>query len=207
LIIRDLQVIPYSKALSLQNQLAAEVLGGASPDILLLLEHPSVYTIGRGGDENNVLDPAVEVVRINRGGDVTFHGPGQLVGYPLVNLARRGRDLHRYVRFLEEVLIQVAAEFRVLAYRFSGQPGVWSEAGKLASIGIGMRRWTTMHGFAMNVDVDLRWFERINPCGMVGCPVTSLAVASGRAVTIDEVKAKLCSCFTELLEEWLPETD
>ena len=204
MIIKDLQLVSYAEAFSLQQQLAEEVRCGAIPDTLLLLEHLPVYTIGRGGDAGNILDSAVEVLRINRGGDVTFHGPGQLVGYPLVNLARRGRDLHRYVQFLEEVLIRVAADFGVPAQRQPGRPGVWTTVGKLASIGVGMRRWTTMHGFALNVDVDLRWFEKINPCGMVGCPVTSLVAASGGPVALSEVKAKLNNCFAEILEECLP---
>src|SRR5512144_428211 len=147
----DLGMIDFHDAFALQERLAAEVAAEAAPETLLLLEHPPVYTIGSGGDEANILDPAIEAVRINRGGDVTWHGPGQLVGYPIVNLGRRSRDLHRYLRFLEELLIAVAGDFRVEAWRIPGKTGIWTEEGKLASIGVGVRRWVTMHGFAFNV--------------------------------------------------------
>ena len=203
LIARDLGIIAFHEAYAIQQQLAAEVFAGA-PETLLLLEHPPVYTIGSGGNEANLLDPAIEVVRINRGGDVTWHGPGQLVGYPVVNLGRRGRDLHRYLRFLEELLLVVAADFRVAAWRVPGRTGVWTEQGKLASIGVGVRRWVTMHGFALNVSVDLAGFDRINPCGIAGCPITSLQGEVGVIVTMDKVKKEIGDSFVDLLEKRLP---
>lgn len=204
MIIRDLGVVDFHEAYAIQESLAAEVFAGTAPETLLLLEHPPVYTIGSGGNEGNVLDPVISAVRINRGGDVTWHGPGQLVGYPIVDLGRRCRDLHRYLRFLEELLIGVAAEFRVESWRIPGRTGVWTEEGKLAAIGVGVRRWVTMHGFALNVAADLTEFGRINPCGIVGCPVTSLAAERGARVPMAKVKAMVAERFGSLLAERLP---
>lgn len=201
--VTDLGTIDFQAAYAFQERLAAEVAAGTAPETLLLLEHPPVYTIGRGGRGENVIDPMIRAVETNRGGDVTYHGPGQLVGYPIVDLGRRGRDLHRYLRFLEEVLIGVAARFGVAARRVEGRTGVWTEAGKLASIGVGVRRWVTMHGFALNVASDVAPFGRINPCGIAGCPVTSLTALSGRPVAVDEAKAAVAGCFPELLDEML----
>ena len=203
----DLGMIDFHDAFAIQQRLVAEVAADAAPETLLLMEHPAVYTIGSGGDEANILDPSIRAVRINRGGDVTWHGPGQLVGYPIVNLGRRSRDLHRYLRFLEELLIVVAADFRVEAWRLPGRTGIWTEEGKLSSIGVGVRRWVTMHGFALNVDPDLSAFDRINPCGFPGCPVTSLAAEGGIHVPMDEVKARVTGSFGKLLEERAPRKD
>jgi lipoyl(octanoyl) transferase len=204
MLIKDLGSIDYKEAYALQMRLSEDVLSGSSPETLLLLEHPPVYTIGRGGSEENILDSSIEVVRINRGGDVTFHGPGQLIGYPIIDLSQRGCDLHRYLRFLEELLIQTASDFDLETCRVPGRTGVWTDLGKLASIGVGARRWITMHGFALNVSMDLSWFQRINPCGMVNCPVTSMAVAGRRAVSMDEVRGRIAGRFESLLDEWLP---
>jgi lipoyl(octanoyl) transferase len=204
MIIRDLGLIEFNEAFRLQERLAAGVAAGTEPESLLLLEHPPVYTIGSGGREENVLDRSIRAVRINRGGDVTWHGPGQLVGYPIVNLGQRCRDLHRYLRFLEELLMAVAAEFQVEAWRIPGKTGIWTEQGKLASIGVGVRRWVTMHGFACNVSPDLAGFALINPCGFAGCPITSLATEGGVSVTMDKVKAGIAGRFEKLLEDRLP---
>jgi lipoyl(octanoyl) transferase len=147
-------------------------------------------------------------VRINRGGDVTFHGPGQLVCYPIINLARRGRDLHRYLRFLEEFIIAIAADFGVAGHRLSGKTGVWTGSlpalSKLASIGVGVRRWVTMHGFSLNVTTDLSRFSLINPCGFIACPVTSLLIESGKAVSVDQIKERVAQCFEIFLDDLLP---
>ncbi len=202
--IMDLGIVDFHDAFAIQQRLAAEVAAGDSPETLLLLEHSPVYTIGSGGDESNLLDSSIQAVRINRGGDVTWHGPGQLVGYPIVNLGRRRRDLHRYLRFIEELLIGIAGDFRVEAWRIPGRTGVWTEEGKLASIGVGVRRWVTMHGFALNVSPDLSAFARINPCGFPDCPVTSLAAEGGAPVTMDGVKSRVSESFGTLLEERLP---
>jgi lipoyl(octanoyl) transferase len=202
--VNDLGLIRFSDAFALQERLVAEVYSDTSPETLLLLEHFPVYTIGRTGKLDNVLDPAVETVRINRGGDITYHAPGQLVGYPILNLGKRRRDLRHYLRFLEEVLIQVAADFGVSSYRVDGETGVWTDQGKLASIGAGARRWVTMHGFALNVSLDLAGFERINPCGIVGCTMTSLQAIVGRPVAMAEVKERTVVHFECLLDQWLP---
>jgi len=207
MIIKDLGLIDFDEAYALQERLAAGVAVG-SEESLLLLEHPPVYTTGSGGSDRNILDPSICPVRINRGGDVTFHGPGQLVGYPIIDLARRGRDLHRYLRFLEELVIGIAAEFGVAAHRISGKTGVWTGPppvpAKLASIGIGVRRWVTMHGFALNVTTDLSRFSGINPCGIVACPVTSLFVELGEVVSVDEIKERVALRFEMLLDDLLP---
>ncbi|AJE03888.1 lipoyl(octanoyl) transferase LipB [Geobacter pickeringii] len=201
--IRDLGLIDFAAAFAIQERLAAEVAAGGAPETLLLLEHPPVYTIGRGGRGENILDPAIAAVETNRGGDVTYHGPGQLVGYPIIDLGRRGRDLHHYLRFLEEVLIRAAADFGVAARRVPGRTGVWTEQGKLASIGVGVRRWVTMHGFALNVATDPAPFSRINPCGIAGCPVTSLDALCGRAVSPEEAKRQVAGWFRAVLDQLL----
>lgn len=205
MIVRDLGVIGYPEALAMQDSLVREIADGGE-EILLLLEHAPVYTIGAGGSLSNLLDPAVEAVRINRGGDVTYHGPGQLVGYPILDLSRRGRDLHRYLRFLEETLIRASAALNVTGFTVPGRTGVWTERGKLASIGVGVRRWVSMHGFALNVAADVSPFERINPCGMAGCRITSLALERGGEPPMAEVKTLVGAGFFELLEKKLPYT-
>lgn len=199
----DLGIVDYDEALRRQGEAVTAIASGGEEQ-LLLLEHPPVYTIGSGGRLDNVLDPAVTAKRVNRGGDVTYHGPGQLVGYPLLDLGHRGRDLHRYLRFLEELLVAVARRFGVEAHAVPARTGVWTASGKLASIGVGVRRWVTMHGFALNVVNDLRPFAHINPCGMAGCPITSLSRERGLPVTVEEVRREIVARFDDLLEERLP---
>jgi len=207
-IIRDLGLIDFHEAYSLQERLAAGVAAGSEEETVLLIEHPPVFTTGSGGKTENILDPSISAVRINRGGDVTYHGPGQLVGYPIINLARRGRDLHRYLRFLEELIIRIVADFGVSALRCSGRTGVWTGSplalAKLASIGVGVRRWITMHGFALNVTTDLSQFSRINPCGFFAYPVTSLFRECVETVSVDEVKECVATRFEKLLDDLLP---
>ena len=200
----DLGLIDFGEAWAIQEQMAAEVAASNIPETLLLLEHPPVYTIGSGGNDANILDSSVQAVRINRGGDVTWHGPGQVVGYPLVDLARRGRDLHRYLRFLEEFLISTAADYGISACRIQGKTGIWVDEGKLAAIGVGVRRWVTMHGFALNVTNDLAPFSAINPCGMADCRVTSLGALSHRAPEVGDVKVNIAARFEDMLDEMLP---
>ncbi len=202
--IRDLGTMDFARAFALQEQLVDGLCGDAEEETLLLLEHPPVYTIGRGGSEANILDRSIEPVRINRGGDVTYHGPGQLVGYPIIKLGSRGRDLHRYLRFLEELLIRVSSDFGVDAYRVAGRTGVWTRNGKLASIGVGVRRWITMHGFALNISTDLSAFSAINPCGIESCPVTSLEALCGVPVPVGDVKSAVQKSFGPMLDNWLP---
>lgn len=207
MIVQDLGLVAYSTAFKLQQQLADDVFTGCSRETMMLLEHYPVYTIGRGGCDQNILDQSIQAIRISRGGDVTYHGPGQLVGYPVLNLRKRGGDLRHYLRFLEEVLISVVADFGVRAFRVDGKTGVWTEQGKLAAIGVGVRHWVTMHGFAMNVNNDLSAFSFINPCGMAACPIASMETLSGRHIAVDEVKERIAERFEILLTEWLPEND
>lgn len=202
----DLGVMAYAEAYAQQERLVGGIHAGLEPETLLLVEHPPVYTIGRSGHMNNVLDASVEVVSINRGGDITYHAPGQLVGYPLLDLGARGRDLRHYLRFLEEVLICAVADVGITGVRREGKTGVWTEQGKLASIGAGARRWVSMHGFALNVSLDLTGFSRIHPCGIVGCPMTSLSQIAGRHVEMAQIKQRVVYHFESLLEQWLPLT-
>ena len=203
MVIKDLGLVGYSEALEIQQQLVSEVRGGG-PETLLLLEHPGVYTVGAGGDLANVLDPAVSALRVNRGGDVTYHGPGQLVGYPILDLAERGRDLHRYLRFLEDFLVQLCGALEVTGFPVTGRTGVWTKQGKLAAIGVGVRRWVSMHGFCLNVTADTSAFDRINPCGMAQCRITSLARERGGELPMQVVKDLVRARFAGLLEQQLP---
>jgi lipoyl(octanoyl) transferase len=175
-------VVEYERAVGWQEALVeARRAGGA--DALLLLEHPAVYTLGRGGDPRHLglaASGPVPVVRTGRGGQATFHGPGQLVGYPIVDLRAHRQDVHWYVRELEQVLLDVLATLGVGAGRVPGLTGVWIDGRrKIASIGVGIRRWVTWHGFALNVGPDLRGFDAITPCGIDGVRMTSLAHEGG----------------------------
>jgi lipoyl(octanoyl) transferase len=200
----DCGIIEYHEALQLQEKLASGIAAGREDETLLLLEHPPVYTIGRGGDRANILDNSVTAERVNRGGDVTWHGPGQVVGYPLVNLGRRGRDLHGWMRFLEELMVVTLASFGIRALTNRNSTGVWAEHGKIGFIGVGVRRWVTMHGFSLNVHPDLRVYDRINPCGLAGCPITSMALERGRPPSEKTVRMQLKRNFNRLLKERLP---
>ncbi len=200
----DLGRIAFERAWEIQEDLARRIAEGRENEKVLLLEHPHTFTVGRTGSPENLLASVdwegnpIRLVRINRGGDVTYHGPGQLVGYPLLNLGSRGRDVHGYLRGLEECLILAASEFGVAARRREKLTGVWTDAGKLASIGVGVRRWVTLHGFALNVACDLRYFRLLNPCGMVDCPMTSLNVETGRAVPLADAAAAVRRSFQEV---------
>ena len=195
--------IAFEEALALQDALVAEraaVQTGAEvpPEVLLLLEHEPVYTIGRTPDQSSLRDAAHlphPVVQINRGGQATYHGPGQLVGYPILYLASRGQDLHRYMRDLEAVLIEALAEYGVNAGRREGLTGVWVGERKIASIGVGVRRWISMHGFALNVCGDLTPFHHITPCGIAGVEMTNLERESGKAVDVRSVADRVTAVF------------
>ena len=202
----DIGYISFADALALQEWLAAEIAAGETAETVLLLEHPEIYTSGRGGAADNVKDAAINVIYTNRGGDVTWHGPGQLVAYPLLDLTRRGNDLHRLLRFHEEVVIALLADYGVRSYRVKERTGVWTDAGKIASIGIGVRRWVTMHGTALNVSCATDAFDRINPCGIARCPVTTLEREVGASVPFSEVKARYRQNFRSLLQDWSPGT-
>ncbi len=168
--------VPYDEALAWQRQLADDRIAGRLPnDVLLLLEHPPVVTLGRNSHAAHLLEPiGIEVFEVERGGDVTFHGPGQLVGYPILDLRAYKQDLHWYLRTLEQALIEALAILDVPAERNPGFTGVWTRGKKIASIGIHVKQWVTWHGFAFNVTTDLAHFDRIVPCGIQGVQMTSV---------------------------------
>ena len=193
--------ITFEDALALQDALVAErIAPGAEvpPEVLLLLEHDPVYTIGRTPDKaslRNATQLPHPVVEINRGGQATYHGPGQLVGYPILRLSERGQDLHLYLRELEEVLIETLSEYGVASRRREGLTGVWVGERKIASIGVGVRRWISMHGFALNVCGDLTPFHHITPCGIAGVEMTNLERESGKAVDVRSVADRVTAVF------------
>ena len=203
--------LAYAPALARQDALVAAKLANpdGTPDILLLLEHESVYTIGRTPDRSSLLSPAAlphPVETIQRGGQATYHGPGQLVGYPILDLGRRGRDLHVYLRFLEETLIAALAEYGVGGTRREGLTGVWVAERKIASIGVGVRRWVSLHGFAINVrgGEALAPFGAITPCGLPGVRMTAVEAENGRAVSVEEFAQTVGAVFAGRLESALP---
>jgi lipoyl(octanoyl) transferase len=189
LLVCDLGTRSYEDALALQRAVArARISGAFSEDLLLLVEHPPVVTLGRSSKERNLLaSPAllanrgVELFEVERGGDVTFHGPGQLVGYPIIDLKRHKQDLHWYLRQVEEALIRALAPFGIAGERNVGYTGVWSGGRKLASIGVHARDWVTWHGFALNVTTDLAYFDLIVPCGIAEVQMSSIAAELARA--------------------------
>ncbi len=190
--IEKLGLVDYETALELQTQTLESLSCGRSPERTFLLEHPHVFTIGRRGQRDSSglssgPNGSTQTFNIARGGHITYHGPGQLVGYPIVDLRRRGRDVHLYLRNLEECLIRTVRDFGLSACRREGLTGIWTDEGKLASIGVAVRKWITMHGFSLNVATDLRYFEEIDPCGIPGCPVTSMSQLLKREVSIEEV--------------------
>jgi lipoyl(octanoyl) transferase len=204
--------VAFEEALDRQAQLAEAVASG-HPERLLLLEHDPVYTIGRTRDRSSLREPSRlphPIFEISRGGQATFHGPGQLVGYPILNLAHRGRDLHRYMRFLEDVLIGTASTFGVQATRREGLTGIWAGERKLASIGVGLRKWVSMHGFALNVCNSMEPFAEIIPCGIAGVTMTSLSIEAGRTVPVSLAADAIRERFGPALERtlpWLPDLE
>lgn len=201
--IRHLGRMPYEAALGLQESLLAAKLAGDESNDLLLLDHPPVYTLGRGADEADLLGApgrlGVPVFRVGRGGGATFHGPGQLIGYPIIHLRPSGRDVHRYVRALERVLIATCARFDVVAVAGGGQTGVWVGDQKIASIGIGVRRGITYHGVALNVTTDVAYFGHIVPCRGSGVAVTTLERLLGTAPAFGLVAVAFARCFADTL--------
>jgi len=197
-------LVPYSVAWEQQRSLVAQrIKDPTQDDILLLLEHPPVYTLGQGASlEFLKFDPAhvsVEVHRVERGGEVTYHCPGQLVGYPILNLRHYQQDLHWYLRQLEEVLIQLLGVYGLKGDRVAGMTGVWLEGCKVAAIGIKVSRWITMHGFALNVCPDLSGFERIVPCGIADKPVGSLAQFIPD-ITVEQVRLDVAASFAAVFD-------
>lgn len=192
----DLGLVDYEQALRLQEELLMQRYRGECEDTLLLLEHPPVFTLGRGGNADNLLSPHdIPVHRVGRGGDVTYHGPGQLVGYPIVHLDAHGRDVHAYLRGIEAVLIEALIHYAITAQRKAGLTGVWVGQEKIASIGIGVRHWVTYHGFALNVDTDLHYFADIVPCGLASVQMTSMSSLLAGPVAVDTVKPLIAKAF------------
>jgi len=196
--------LSYDAGLRLQQELLQRRAENGT-DFLLLLEHQPVITLGRGDSRDHLLVSAeqlatrgIELRQVSRGGDITYHGPGQLVGYPIIYLDPRQRDLHRYLRKLEQLLQQSAAEFGVEATSRPGKTGLWVNEKKLASIGVGVRRWTTWHGFALNVEHRLEGFDTIVPCGLSGVAMTSLEACLDRPVTLSEVEAVIIEQFARV---------
>lgn len=199
--------VDYERALALQMKICERKKSGFAPDVLLLLEHPPVITLGRNGDWHNLVvteemlrTRGVSRYHVDRGGDITFHGPGQLVGYPLLKLERHEQDVHRYMRNLEEIIIRVAAEYGIEARREGKLTGVWTDAGKICAMGVHISRWVTRHGFALNVNTDLSYYDLIVPCGLVGRQVSSMQAILGCALDIREVARTLTTHFGRIFE-------
>jgi lipoyl(octanoyl) transferase len=223
-IFKDLGLIEYKEAWDLQEKLHAEVVNhklanrnnkGADEQkhYLLFCEHPHVYTLGRSGDEKNLLVDAdglqsndATFYKNNRGGDITYHGPGQIVGYPILDLDEFFTDIHKYLRYLEEAIIRTLVDYNIEAGRINGLTGVWiegenpSKARKICAFGVRCSRWVTMHGFAFNVNTDLKYFGNIIPCGIQDKAVTSLEKELGRKVDIEEVKEKVKRHFAHIFD-------
>lgn len=211
ILLLSLPVTPYSEVWDMQRSIFNKLVEGKSEDTLILCEHPPVYTLGRITEAANILFSDDELVKIGaekfeieRGGDVTFHGPGQLVGYPLLNLSHFKEDLGWYLRALEETIILTLAEYQIIGFRILGKTGVWvGEDGKeekICAIGIKASRWCTMHGFAFNVNTDLSYFERIIPCGISDKDVTSLQKILGKEIEMQEVKEYYEKAFEKVFE-------
>jgi lipoyl(octanoyl) transferase len=191
-----LGTVAYADAIGLQDALVNARRYDQIDDTLLLLEHPHVFTLGRGADERFLVNPPAEVPihRVSRGGEVTYHGPGQLVAYPILKLEGRDRDVHRYLRALEQAIIDALDELRIAAGRRDRLTGVWIDTRKIASIGVGIRRWVTFHGLAVNVDPALRYFDTIVPCGIEGCRMTSIVELLGPSLRVTPEESKWLSC-------------
>lgn len=204
-------MLPYAPACALQQQLVEARKAGAIPDVLLFCEHPHTITLGRNGKKENLrasnhllAQMNVTFHETNRGGDITYHGPGQIVGYPILDLTELRRDVRWYVQQLEEIMIRATADFKVTAARIPDRHGIWvglpPTEEKLAALGVHLSRWVTSHGFAYNVATDLRYFDLIVPCGIAGKRATSLERVLDRAVRTDEVRPRLAAHFGEMFE-------
>ncbi len=203
----------FKNILDIKVKNRREDAGLETPNHFLFVEHPHVYTLGKSGDMSNLLlneqqltEKGATFYKINRGGDITYHGPGQIVGYPILDLDNFFTDIHKYLRFLEEMVISTLKEYGLQAVRSEGETGVWLDVGtpfarKICAMGVRASRWVTMHGFALNVNADLGYFDNIIPCGIKGKAVTSLNVELGvKEVSIEEVKQKLLKHFKRLFE-------
>ena len=201
--------LEYAEALELQRNIARDRIAGTIPqDVLLLMEHPPVVTMGRASKEKHLVaspeflkSKNIELFEVERGGDVTFHGPGQLVGYPIIDLKRHRQDLHWYLRKIEESLINTLADFGIPGERNTAYTGVWTRGKKIASIGVHARDWVTWHGFALNVNTDLSYFDLIIPCGIDGVVMTSIAREVGsEMVSMQDVRDRVSAKFAEAFD-------
>ena len=203
---RRLGLVPYGEALDLQKALVEQRRAGRIPDLLLLLQHPPVITLGVRGDSRSHVTASdgqlamhgIEVHEAGRGGDVTYHGPGQIVGYPILDLRPERCDVHRYVRDLEEVMIRVCADYGIAAHRVDGLSGAWVETEKIGAVGVRISRWITSHGFAFNVNTRLEDFQLIVPCGIADRGVTSLRKLLDEELSIEEVEDRFIHRFAEV---------
>ncbi len=223
LITKDLELADYKKVWDYQTQLLEKTISlkrenratqekKTTPNYFLFVTHPHVYTLGKSGDLNNLLlnkkqleQKRISFYKINRGGDITYHGPGQIVGYPILDLENFFTDIHKYLRFLEEVIIKTIAEYGLKGERSKGETGVWLDvetpfARKICAMGIRSSRWVTMHGFALNVNTNLGYFDHIIPCGIQDKSVTSLEAELGQKVDEEEVKKKILNHFVNQFE-------
>ena len=221
--LQDLQSKDYKETWDYQTELLDAIIAikrqnrvsetqKETPNHFLFVEHPHVYTLGKSGDQSNLLinekqleERGATYYKINRGGDITYHGPGQIVGYPILDLENFFTDIHKYLRLLEEVIIKTIAEYGLKGERSKGETGVWLDVGtpfarKICAMGIRSSRWVTMHGFALNVNTDLGYFDNIIPCGIRGKAVTSIAAELNRKLDLEEVKEKILQHFKEAFE-------
>jgi lipoate-protein ligase B len=208
----DLGLVPYDEAFAIQKREVERLQNGGDEDVLLFVEHPHVITMGRNAtgaaivaDAATIAARGAAVVATDRGGDVTYHGPGQLVGYPILRLEDGRRDIRRYVHDLEQVLIDALADFGVRAARHDVHRGVWVDGRKIASLGVRISRWVTCHGFALNVSTDLSYFSLMNPCGIAGCRMTSLALETGAPVPMASVRERVAVHFGSVFERRMRE--
>jgi lipoate-protein ligase B len=200
----DLGLLGYQEALDLQRHFWSRRVEEALPDSLLILEHPHVITLGRRGNRSHLLTSQdileamkVSLFHVERGGDVTYHGPGQLVVYPILNLKDYGYRLIKYVDQLEEVILSVLRDFGIEGRKDSSNRGVWAEGDKIASIGVAIRRWVSFHGFALNYETDLKYFDLINPCGLKGKKMTSMEKILGRNIPREKLVHRICFHFKQ----------
>ena len=222
-IFKDIGLKDYKETWDYQNELFQGILDikinnrknettNPTPSYLIFTEHPAVYTLGKSGDFNNLLlneqqlnDRGISYYKTNRGGDITFHGPEQLVGYPILNLDDFFHDIHKYMRYLEEVIILTLADYDLRGQRSKGETGVWLDVGtpfarKICAFGVRASRWVTMHGFALNVNPNLGYFDHIIPCGIKGKGITSMEVELGKKISLEEVKSKVLKNFSKVFE-------
>jgi lipoate-protein ligase B len=203
----DLHTRDYEEAWELQLRLVELRARALVPDVLLLVEHPHVITMGKSAKPENILSRKLPVYEVERGGDVTYHGYGQLVGYPIIDLSSKGKDIRAYLRNLEKTLIEALGHIGVKARRIEGRTGVWVGEKKIASIGVAVRSWVTFHGFALNVSTDLSYFRSINPCGYDSGIMTSMKELLGRDVSVSEVKQPLVRAFERAFQTTLKQAD